>query len=132
MAAKRRLCCRLFRARKSITMNREPEPSHPKSVERLHRVPYLDASLRAADAEAVDHDLARAWQIGIVADGLLRTDPDHPEGNRMPIPDFSATDSELRSKGMARYAGADPPTLLGEMVRRAKESGLFGPVSPVA
>lgn len=89
-------------------------------------IPYLDASLRAADAEAVDHDLARGWQLGIVADGLLRTDADRPEGQRMPISDFSATDPELRSKVVAKYVGADAPTLISEMVRRARESGLSG------
>lgn len=89
-------------------------------------VPYLDASLRAGDAEAVDFDLARGWQIGIVADGLLRADADRPEGQRMPISDFSAQTPDLRSKVVDRYIAADAPTLISEMVRRARESGLFG------
>jgi hypothetical protein len=87
--------------------------------------PYLDATLRAPDAEPIDHDLARGWQIGIVADGLLRTDADRPEGQRMPISDFSATDPDLRSNVLAKYVGADPSMLIAEMVRRAKESGFF-------
>lgn len=88
--------------------------------------PYLDASLRAPDAQAVDLDLARGWQIGIVADGLLRTDADRPEGQRMPISDFTADDPNLRSKVLTKYVNADASTLIGEMVRRARESGLFG------
>jgi hypothetical protein len=88
--------------------------------------PYLDASLRAPDAEAVDMDLARSWQIGIVADGLLRTDADRPPGQRMPISDFQASDPDLKSKVLAKYADADAPTLISEMARRAREAGAFG------
>lgn len=92
-------------------------------------VPYLDASLRAPDVEAVDLDLARGWQLGIVADGLLRTDAGRPVGYRLPISDFSATDPDLRSKVVAKYIGADAPTLNTEMVRRAREARDAGVVS---
>jgi hypothetical protein len=44
----------------------------------------------------------------------------------MPISDFNATDPDLRSKVEAKYVRADPATLIPEVVRRAKESGLFG------
>ena len=44
-----------------------------------------------ADSNAGDGSLARAWQVGLVADGLLRRDPERPENERMPITDFSAT-----------------------------------------
>lgn len=91
--------------------------------------PYLDMSLRAADIQPVDIDLARGWQIGIVADGLMRTDEDRPEGQRMPIPDFNAGDPDLKSKVFAKYADADPSILLSEMIRRARD--VFGG-SPVA
>jgi alpha/beta superfamily hydrolase len=48
-----------------------------------------------------------------------------PPGQRMPISDFTATDPDLCSKVVAKYDGADAPTLIGEIVRRARESGLF-------
>jgi hypothetical protein len=87
--------------------------------------PYLDASLRAPDVQPVDVDLARGWQIGIVADGLVRTDEDRPEGQRMPIPDFTAADPDLRSKVFSKYTDMDGP-LIGEMFRRARDLGIFG------
>lgn len=112
------------------------DPMHPLPPIIHHRmngvldwffwVPYVDATLRAADAEAIDLELARGWQIGIVADGLLRTDDERPEGNRMPISDFTAGDPDLRSKVEAKYVGMDAPTMIEEMVRRARESTLFG------
>jgi hypothetical protein len=89
-------------------------------------VPYVDASLSASDAQAIDLDLARGWQIGIVADGLLRTDNERPAEHRMPISDFTAGDPALRSKVVAKYVGMDAPTMIGELVRRARESHLFG------
>jgi hypothetical protein len=111
------------------------DPTHPLPPIIHHRmngvldwflwVPYVDASLRAADAEAIDLDLARGWQIGIVADGLLRTDNERPVGERMPISDFTVGDPDLRSKVVAKYVGMDAPTMIGEMVRRAGESNLF-------
>lgn len=112
------------------------DPAHPLPPIIHHRmnsvldwfywVPYLDASLRASDAQPIDIDLARGWQIGIVADGLLRTDDERPAGERMPISDFAASDPDLRLKVVAKYVGMDAPTLIEEMVRRARESNLFG------
>ena len=111
------------------------DPTHPLPPIIHHRMngvldwffwaPYLDASLRASDAEAVDLALARGWQIGIVADGLLRTDEDRPEGQRMPISDFTAGDPDLRSNVVAKYVYMDAPAMIEEMVRRARESTLF-------
>jgi hypothetical protein len=111
------------------------DPQHPLPPLQDHRmnsvldwffwVPYLDASLRAPDAEDIDIDLARGWELGIVADGLLRTDSERPARDRMPIPDFHANDPDLRAKVEARYVGAQGPELIGEMVRRARESTLF-------
>lgn len=112
------------------------DPGHPLPPIINHRmnsvldwffwVPYIDASLRASDVKEIDLDLARGWQVGIVADGLLRTDEDRPEGERMPISDFMAGDPDLRSKVMAKYVYIDAPAMIEEMVRRARESNLFG------
>ena len=111
------------------------DPMHPLPPIIHHRmngvldwflwVPYLDASLRAADVQEIDLALARGWQIGIVADGLLRTDDDRPEGGRMPISDFTAGDPDLRSKVVEKYVSMDAPTMIKEMVRRARESNQF-------
>jgi hypothetical protein len=112
------------------------DPNHPLPPIKQHTMnsvmdwffwaPYIVASLSAADVTEIDLSLARGWQTGLVADGLLRTDDDRPEGQRMPISDFNATDPDLRSKVEAKYVRADPATLIPEVVRRAKESGLFG------
>ena len=111
------------------------DPTHPLPPIIHHRmngvldwffwVPYLDATLRAADVEPIDLALARGWQLGIVADGLLRTDDERPVAERMPISDFTTTDSDLRAKVAAKYSDMDAATMIGEMVRRAKESNLF-------
>jgi hypothetical protein len=111
------------------------DPTHPLPPIQYHTmnsvldwffwVPYLDASLRASDGEAIDLDLARGWQIGIVGDGLLRTDGERPPGQRMPISDFAAGDPDLRAKVVAKYVAVDGPTMITEMVRRARESTLF-------
>lgn len=108
------------------------DPQHPLPPIKQHTmnglldwfwwVPYLDASLRVPDAEAVDLDLARGWQLGIVADGLLRKDADRPVGYRMPIGDFTETDPDLRSKVVAKYVSMDAPAMIAEMVRRAKDA----------
>lgn len=112
------------------------DPSHPLPPIQHHRmnsvldwffwVPYIDATLRADDMQPIDLDLARGWQIGIVADGLLRTDNERPVADRMPISDFTAGDPDLRAKVATKYVGMDAPTMISEMVRRAMESKLFG------
>lgn len=106
------------------------DPQHPLPGLQHHRMngvidwffwaPYLDASLRQPDATDIDLDLARGWQLGIVADGLLRDDAER-QGRRMPIPDFDASDPNLRDTVTAKYVQADGPTLINEMVRRARD-----------
>lgn len=103
-----------------------PEHRMNSTLDWFFWVPYLDVSLRAADCSELDVALARAWQVGIVADGLLRTDAERPAAARLPIPDFLATDPQLPSKVIAKYDTADPSQLFAEMLRRAKESRLFG------
>ncbi len=115
------------------------DPSHPLPPIQHHRmnsvldwfywVPYIDATLRAADVQLIDLDLARGWQIGIVADGLLRTDNERPVADRIPISDFTASDSDLRAKVATKYVGMDAPTMISEMVRRAMESKIVGECS---
>ncbi|MDR6781896.1 hypothetical protein ABIE26_001615 [Pedobacter africanus] len=89
-------------------------------------VPYLVATLNDPGVEEIDINLARAWQLGIIADGLLRTDDERPEGDRMPISDFSNDDPDLFSRVAAKYQHADKAMLVAEMVRRAKEWGALG------
>lgn len=111
------------------------DPSHPLPPIQHHRmnsvldwfywVPYIDATLRAPDVQLIDLSLARGWQVGIVADGLLRTDSERPVADRMPIADFAAGDPDLLAKVVAKYASMDAPTMITEMVRRANESKLF-------
>lgn len=79
--------------------------------------PQLDATLRAGDASSVDMILARAWQIGIVADGRLRED--RPAEERMPIPDFSESGESLRIKVLETFEKANAAALLSNMRRRA-------------
>lgn len=103
-----------------------PEHRMNSVLDWFYWVPYLTASLTAPDIEQKDVDLARAWQIGLVADGLLREDEERPVGSRMPISDFAKQDPDLFSKVSSKYQEADHNTLLKEMIRRAKESGIFG------
>jgi hypothetical protein len=71
--------------------------------------------------------LARGWHLGLVADGLLRTDPDRPPTDRIHISDFQASDPNLHDAVIARYGQAGGDDLLGEFVRRTRESGVIGP-----
>jgi hypothetical protein len=82
--------------------------------------PYLEMSLLAADGNDLDLGLARGWQVGIVADGLIRTDAERPPASRMPIPDFNSADPNLKQAVLAQYSGMQPPDLLSSMARRAK------------
>ena len=87
--------------------------------------PFLDAILRIDGANAKSLTIARAWHIGLVADALLRTDPDRPPTDRIKITDFKATDPNLHDNVIARYANAPAPDLLAEFIRRISESGVF-------
>lgn len=93
-------------------------------------IPYLDATLRAQDIDEVDFNLARAWQIGIVADGLLRTDSDRPIGNRMPINDYDSNDPNLRENVINEFKNYDAQKLLSKMISRAKEALDAGGIFP--
>lgn len=115
-------------------------PNHPdgKDFHTMNSVrdwfwwsPYLDATLRAPDVDAVDLNLVRGWQIGLVADGLLSNYMARAGGQRMPIPDFDANDPDLRSKVFAKYADADATVLISEMVRRARDTSFF-PAPPIS
>lgn len=84
-------------------------------------VPHLEATLRATDLSQIDLALARAWQVGIVADGLLRTDADRPESERMPIRDFSAHDPALQANVFNTFSSSIADELQAGMLRRAEE-----------
>jgi hypothetical protein len=88
--------------------------------------PFLDAILRMDNLNAGNLLLARAWQIGLVADGLLRTDKDRPPNDRVIISDFQANDPALFDAVVARYGQADANDMLDEFVRRVRESGVLG------
>ena len=74
-------------------------------------IPYLETSLRANDLQESDLRLARAWQVGIVADGLIR--------GRLAIPDFNAGDPNLETKVKAAFENAQKDDLIDGMINRA-------------
>jgi hypothetical protein len=75
-------------------------------------VPYIDMSLRASDAGDADLRLARAWQVGIAADGLKR--------GRLIIPDFDANDPGVDQKVKATFETSQKDDLLAGMRSRAE------------
>ena len=83
-------------------------------------VPQLDATSRLGDLSEIDLALMRAWQIGIVADGLLRTDSDRPEEARMPIFDFERDDPNLQAKVYEAYENSNEIELQEAMLNRAR------------
>jgi hypothetical protein len=89
-------------------------------------VAHLDATLRADDVSDLDLGLARGWQVGIVADGLLRTDADRPPGRRIPIPDFDPMAPDLKQTVSAAWSAANPAELRAKMLVRARD--FFQPV----
>lgn len=88
--------------------------------------PYLDAVLRMDGGDANGLLVARAWHIGLVADGLLRADDKRPPNDRVRIFDFQSGDTELFAKVVERYASAPASDLLSEFGRRIRESDVFG------
>jgi hypothetical protein len=84
-------------------------------------VAHLDATLRADDVSDLDLALARGWQVGIVADGLLRTDADRPPGGRIPIPDFDPMAPDLKQTVRAAWSAANPAELRAKMLARARD-----------
>lgn len=103
----------LSRARPQHTMN--------GPVDWFLWLPHLDATLRAGDASDADLALARGWQVGIIADGLLRTDPDRPPNGRIPIPDFDPADPDPKQTALADWSGADAARLRAKMLARARD-----------
>jgi hypothetical protein len=90
-------------------------------------VAHLDATLRADDVSDLDLGLARGWQVGIVADGLLRTDADRrPPRRRIPIPDFDPVAPDLKQTVSATWSAANPAELRAKMLARARD--FFQPV----
>jgi hypothetical protein len=89
-------------------------------------VAHLDATLRAEDVSDLDLGLARGWQVGIVADGLLRTDADRPPEDRIPIPDFDPADPDLKQTVSAAWSAANPAELQAKMLARARDFPPFG------
>lgn len=87
----------------------------------FHWSPYLMLTLSDPDVQAIDVELARAWQIGIVADGLLRSDSERTGNNKMPISDFQLDDPNLFSSVSNKYKNAQIPELSSEMIRRGRE-----------
>jgi hypothetical protein len=74
--------------------------------------PYIDMSLRVGDAGDADLRLARAWQVGIAADGLMR--------GRLVIPDFDASQPDVDQKVKAAFETSQKDDLLTGARSRAK------------
>jgi hypothetical protein len=75
-------------------------------------IPYLELSLTADDMTEADLQLGRAWQVGIIADGLVR--------RRLDIPDFAGTDPNLQTNVKAAFAETDAGSLIDLMVDRTR------------
>jgi hypothetical protein len=82
-------------------------------------IAYIDMSLRSTTRTDADIRLARAWQVGIAADGLLRKDLERPQ--RMPIPEFNENDPNIKTVVMNAYANASVDDLISGMQRRARD-----------
>ncbi len=80
--------------------------------------PSLDATLRSSNVTESDMNLARAWQVGIVADGLIRTDSGRPVNLRIPIHDFDPGSPDLKRTVMDTFRSADTGELLAKMGSR--------------
>ena len=74
--------------------------------------PYIDMSLRVGDSGDADLRLARAWQVGIAADGLKR--------GRLVIPDFDANDASVDQKVKTAFEMAQKDDLLTKIRSRAE------------
>jgi len=84
-------------------------------------VPHLFMTLAATDLDGIDIALARGWQIGIVADGLLRLDNERPVSKRMPIPDFDRSDPNLKDNVFNAFKNMSVNELRDGMIRRAND-----------
>lgn len=74
-------------------------------------VPYIEMSLRISDMGDADLRLARAWQVGIAADGLIR--------GRLVIPEFEASDSDVDQKVKTKFGTSQKDELLAGIRARA-------------
>lgn len=83
-------------------------------------IAHLDATLRASDISELDLVMARGWQVGLIADGLLRKDEDRPIS--IPIGDFNSNDSDLQSNVFQAFANADADALKDKMLKRRIEA----------
>jgi hypothetical protein len=104
----------LSRARPRHTMN--------ATMDWFFWIAHLDATLRESDVNDLDLGLARGWQVGIVADGLLRTDADRPPQGRLRIRDFDAQDPKLKQTVEASWSAASAQELREKMRARAREN----------
>src|SRR5262249_34179661 len=66
--------------------------------------PFIDTVLRDDPADPFNLLIARGWQVGIVADGLVRQ-------RHIAIPEFDQNDPDLKAKVIAHYAALDGPAL---------------------
>ncbi len=83
--------------------------------------PFIDTVLRDAPADPFNLLVARGWHVGIVADGLLRASPQR----RIAIPDFAATDPQLKGNVIAHYQALDGPALRAALASRVLQSGII-------
>jgi hypothetical protein len=87
-------------------------------------VPQLDLTSRKTDLSEIDYVLMRAWQVGIVADGLVRLDAERPgtaKDPRMPISDFDSNDPHLKNKVFSRFESIGENELRQKMLMRARD-----------
>lgn len=81
-------------------------------------LPYLHLSLSQEDRSEIDVALVRGWHMGVIADGMLRTDDERPA--RIPIPEFEQGDPDLQSKAMAAVNAMNEQALFQRMVERGR------------
>lgn len=77
--------------------------------------PHLHMTLTSSGINNADLALARGWQIGLVADGLVRTD----RPSQMPIPEFDKTAPDLKHQVIAHYAAMSAADLIDATIVRA-------------
>jgi plastocyanin len=81
-------------------------------------IPQLYATLSDPEVNEEDLALARAWQMGIAADGLVRAD--RRPSVRLKIPSFDSTSPTIREDVIQAYRGAPKDNLHASMIGRAK------------
>jgi hypothetical protein len=106
----------LSRARPRHTMN--------GVLDWFYWVPQLDFTTRVSNLTELDYIHMRAWQVGIVADGLLRNDsqrPDSPENPSAPISDFDSADPNLKTIVFSSFENFTESELRQKMLSRAQD-----------